>query len=498
MRGKDGVHRKAEGFLDELGVSPHFVAGSAIRDTRNIQGRRNSIRVTLDPATFPKQEYEWEIKRGIAVPQTHFDNTNYVLVDSVNSLFLARFNASRWEAPFDQGALVGRVSVSMATAVVAAQPCQRPKTALLALKAKGQSVRNVTMEASRFIRDWDGSGWSTLTTTSNPASHYRQILHDYLVYHGISPDLIVNEQFVAWRQECIDRGYEVSAVFAGASVREVLDAIAVAGYARPRFSDGFGIDWFRDRSGDLPVQTFSPRNASISVEWVSPERPVGIRATYQNAVRDFLDDEIQVNNPFYANFSGYEVRSYDSIAKPELVERRAFFDMLQSFYQQRRVWIVETAIEGLVCERGDLIGLVSDLNNDAHSGARIRRMIDSTTFTYDQDIPSESTVSLFGEPNIFLPEDIFRSGEQSVVLVSTPTGTEMRTIVAAEDSVIRVDAAFSSTELSGAHFVLGPASSFLTRCIVSEVRRTAEERAQLILVDEAPEIYQHMQERFGV
>jgi hypothetical protein len=197
---------------------------------------------------------------------------------------------------------------------------------------------------------------------------------------GISTDLIVDDQFVAWRAECSAQGYEVSAVFAGASVREVLDATAT-GFARPRFSDGFGIDWFRDRSADRPVQTFSPRNASISVEWLAGEKPVGIRATFQNADRDFVDDEIQINNPFAVNFSGYEVRSYTSIAQAGLVERRAYFDMLQGYYQQRRAWIVDCSIEGLICDRGDLVGLVTDLNDDAHSGARIRRVIDSTTFT---------------------------------------------------------------------------------------------------------------------
>lgn len=486
---------------DQWQADAHFVAAGGLRDTQNIQGRRNSIRVTLDPDLFPRVEYEWEIVRGFATTQGALESSSYGLDGAINSLFLARNTGSIWNVPVDQGAFVGRLSVGQATAIINRQPCQRPETALLALRAKGQSVRNVTIEASGFVLDWDGVGWNTLTTTSNPATHYRHKLHDYLVYHGISPDLIVNEQFVAWRQECIDRGYEVSAVFAGSSVREVLDAIATAGYARPRFSDGFGIDWFRDRSAGRPVQTFSPRNASISVEWVSPEKPVGIRATFQNADRDFADDEIQINNPFYANFSGYEVHTYSSIAKPSLVERRAFFDMLQAYYQQRRAWVVDCSIEGLICDRGDLVGLVTDLNDDAHSGARIRKMFDTTTFTYDQEIPTESTTSIFGEPNIFDPAEIFTVGEQSVVLVSTPTGTEMRAIVAAEEQpegwMIRVDQPFSSTDLAGAHFVVGPASRFMTRCIVSDVKRQGEERAQLVLVDEAPEIYQKLLERFG-
>lgn len=479
----------------------HFVAGGGLRDTQNIQGRRNSIRVTLDPEAFPLVEYEWEVVRGFAVKQNDLVADTYALFGTINSFFYARNFDSAWSIRVDQGAFVGRISVSQANVIVDRQPCQRPQTALIALRAKGQSVRNVSVKAWRFVYDWDGEGWNTLTTTKNPATHYRQVLRDYLTYHGISAELIINEQFVAWRQECIDRGYEVSYITAGASVREVLDAIATAGFARSRFSDGFGVDWFRDRKSDLPVMMFSPRNSSISVEWVMGERAIGVRGKFQNEARDYVDDEIQVNNPFYTNFSGYEVRDYDSISSPALVERRALFDMLQAHYQGRRAWIIDASIEGLVCDRGDLVSIVTDMFDDAHSGARIRKVFDAVTFSYDQEIPTESTEGLFDVSNIFEPADIFMVGEQSVVIVTTPNGTEMRTVVAADQQaegwLIRVDEPFSSTDLVGAHFVLGPISRFTHRCIVSDVVRQPEERARLVLVDEAPEIYSTLQERFG-
>ncbi|MGV8830351.1 MAG: hypothetical protein ACOH2N_00105 [Devosia sp.] len=486
---------------DQWQADASFVSGSGLRDVANVQGRRNGIRITLDPAVFPQVEYEWEVIRGIAVSRDALNSSTYVLGGAVNSLFLARNIGASWQVPVDQGSFVGRITVQQATSIVGRQPCQRPSVALIALQAKGQSVRSVTALASRYVMDWDGTGWNTLTTTSNPATHYRQVLFDYMAYHGIRTDLIVEEQFVGWRQECIDRGYEVSAVFAGSSVKDTLDGIAMAGYARPRYSDGFGIDWFRDRSAERPVTAFSPRNASINLQWVMSEKPVGIRANFQNADRDYADDEVQINNPFYSNFSGYDVRSYATIAKPALIERRAVFDMAQAHYQGRRAIIVDCSTEGAICDRGDLVGIVTDLMDDAHSGARIRKVIDSTTFTYDQEIPTESTTSLFGVPNIFDPANIFTVGEQSVVLVSTPTGTEMRTIVAALETgdgwTIRVDAPFTSTDLAGAHFVLGPVSRFMTRCIVSEVKRQGQENAQLVLVDEAPEIFQTLQERFA-
>ena len=479
----------------------HFVAGSGLTSSANISGKRNGLRVVLDEDVFPKQEYEWEIKRGIAIKAGDLVVSSYTLSGMVNSFFCARNTNAKWQVPIDQGSFVGRLTVSHVTSVIDSQPCQRPKTALIAVKSRGQSVKSLTAVAARYVLDWDGEGWNNLITTSNPAIHYRHVLADYLNYNGIDVSLISNVDLLGWRQECIDQGYEVSATFAGSSVRDVLASIATAGFARPRYSDGFGVDWFRDRSSERPMLMFSPRNATISIQFISGEKPIGIRAKFQNEALDYRDDELQVNNPFYTNFSGYDVLTYDTISNASLLERRLYFDILQAYFQGRKAWVIDTAIEGLVCDRGDLIGVVSDLLDDANSGARIRRVIDSTNFTIDQEIPAESTQSIFDTANIFDPENIFNVGESSVCMVTTPTGTEMATIVAAEKTpdgnVIRIDAPFSSTDLAGAHIVLGPASNFTNRCIVSEVRRLNEERAQIICVDEAPEIFRKMQERFS-
>lgn len=474
-----------------------FSNGSGLRDTKNITGRRNGLRIVLDPEAFPKKAYEWEVMRGAASVSNALNVSNYVLSGAVNSLFRAKSVSSRWELPVDQGALIARLSVVMATTLVNRQPCQRPGTALIAMRSRGQTVNNVTVLAGRYVRDWDGSGWSVLTTTKNPAVHYRQILWDYLTYHGIDTSLIDEASFVAWRQECIERGYEVSAVFSGQATRDALDLCAAAGFARARFSDGFGVDFFRDRSPERPKQTFSPRNARIAVEWQMDEQPVGIRAKFQNEANGYKDDELQINNPVYANFQGYEVREYGSMTNARLIERRAVFDLLQAQFQGRRAVTIETALEGVLCERGDLIGVVTDLLNDAESGARIRTVHDETTFTIDQRIPAESTESLFDVDNIFQPDNIFRIGEQTICLISTPEGTIESRVVAAEGDTIRIADLLPSLDVAGAHITLGPASRLMRRMIVSEVRRTSEERATVIAVDEAPEIHRIMQERFG-
>lgn len=482
---------------DQWQADDWFVADTGLSAVANVSGRRNGVRVVLNEDDFPKQAYEWEVIRGASCTAGDL-TSSYTLGGSVNSLFVSRYStAATWQIPVDQGAYTATVALALATTVVDRQPCQRPETAIIGLKATGQSVKNVTVIASRYVKDWDGTGWNVETTTNNPATHYRQILHDWLSYNGVDTSLIASGDFVAWRQECIDRGYEVSALMAGESVLDNLARIATAGFARPRYSDGFGVDFFRDRSEERPVQSFSPRNATISIDWAMSTKPAGVRAKFQNETDGYKDDEVQISNPVYTNSPRYNVVEYDSIANPDLVYRRAYFDMLQMHYQGRRAITVDTAIEGLVCERGDLVAVVTDLLNDNNSGTRIRSVIDSTNFTIDQRIPTEATESIFGADDVFAIDDIFTTGEQTVCLISTPTGTEMRTIVAAEGDVIRVSEALPSVDLVGAHIVLGPISKFTNRCIVSEIRRQSEERAKLVLLDEAPEIYQKMQERFG-
>lgn len=475
---------------DQWQADSHFVAGAGLTETRNIQGRRHGLRVTLDSAVHPKGEYEWEIIRGAASAASGFELSTYKLSGTVYSFFEGQNIAAEWRVPADQSVYPIRLAATHATVIVNQQPCQRPGTAILALKSRGQTVRNVTVEGSKYVADWDGAAWATPVITGNPAVHYRNLLGDYLTYHGIDQSLIVEAEFVAWRQECIDRSYEVSAVFAGTSMAEALAQIAEAGFARPRFSDGFGIDWFRSRSAERPAITFSPRNATISVEYNAAESPCGIRATFQNADDGWRDEEIQINAPGATNHPGYDTASYPSIARESLVRRRALFDILQREHQSRRVWTVNTSIEGALCERGTLVSIVTDLVDDTSFGARVRAVIDSTDIEIDQAIPAQSTTSVFDIDDIFTEGNIFETGEQTAVMVSGPNGTEMRNVVAAEGRVIRVDAEFSTIDLEGAHLVMAPLSRFTHRAIVTQIERQGEENATLTCVDEAPEIYE--------
>lgn len=270
-------------------------------------------------------------------------------------------------------------------------------------------------------------------------------------------------------------------------------------------SDSYGIEFFRDRSDERPVATFSPINSTISVSWNYSRTQSGIRATFNNELLDYEEDELQIPNPVYSFAQGYDVVKYDSIANPDLVRRRAVFDALQDYYQGRRSITIESSIEASLCERGDLISVVTDVLNDASHGARIREVLDEVTIRISQDIPAVGTQNMFAEDNVFNLDDVFRVGAQSVCMIQTPGGTVMRTIEAIDGDIIRLAEVAGpddgdmrvSDAVQGAHIAIGPLGDFTFRCIVMAVDRTSEERATLTVIDEAPEIYQKMQEMFG-
>lgn len=473
-----------------------FHGGTQLRSVNHITAQRFGVRVFLDEISFPKGDFEFQIMRGAATESGDLDSS-YEMSGDVYPLFVGYNSSNTWSIPISQGKFLARITPLQATAIAERYPSEWPETALVALKSKGNSVRNITVLASRYVKDWDGSAWAAETAScKNPATHYRQLLFDFLTFNELDTSLIDDASFVAWRQECIDRGYECSGVFAGETVGETLNSLATAGFARPRLSDGFGIDYFRDRSGDVPVQTFSPRNSSsIYFSIVLPERPSGYRITFQSEHRQWRDDQLEAVLDNAADIQNWESIEYKAISSPELIRRRGTFDLLQTDLR-RRQWIVETAIEGVVCEIGDLVSLVTDLFDDKSHGARVREVLGPRLIAIDQVIPGfDPGPDMSDDPSV---EQVFTTaGDRSVVFIHTADGIEQRAIVNVLENVIEIDDELSGLDIAGAHLNITTLSNTSHRCFVTKIERLGEERAKLTLVDEAPEIYQIMRAKFG-
>lgn len=490
--------------VDQWQAEAQFVSGSGLRDVANISGGRNGVRIKLDPTVTPADEFEFEIKRGFAFDDGSLTTSAYGLAGAVHSLFEAYSVSSNWSVATDQGDFLPRAQLVFSSSVVDRQPCQKPGTALLALESKGKSVRAVTALCGAKVPVWDGETWSGSDLTKNPAAHYRESLHRYLGVRGQSTEIIDQDSIVALYENCVTQGLEVSVMLAEPSYSDAIRSILEAGYATPALMPELGVDWYRDRSGERPVQLFSPRNSTISIEYKSEARPSGIRAKFQNERKNYVDDEVTFGNPFYTSFSGYEVLEYPSISNPDLVERRAYFDLLQLEFQSYRTWVIETATEGLVCKKGDLISVATDLLSDHGFGARVTEVLRPNAFRIDQLVPVQATESLYDIKDIFAVDDLFSVGGQSAIFISGPNGTHQSTITGADGDVIRIKDNMpgvvegeTSQDFDGSHLIIGPIENFIHRCVVSQITALSEERSRLVLVDEAPEIHEHMQARFG-
>jgi len=475
----------------------HFASGAGLRDTANIRWRKSGINVTLDESVFPKfVDYEFQIMRGLATVSTSL-TSSYQISGVTYSLFVSRVSGPNWVVPVGQGGFLSQLSLVMATAIARRWPTEWPKTAKLELRSSGQSVRAITLEAGRAVMDWNGSdAWDVkLTNCVNPATQYRQVLVDWLESREMDLDLIDEDAFVAWRAECAARGYRCSAMFAGKSHKDALAVIAEAGFARPVYGERFSVDYFRDRSGETPVQLFGLRNTeSITFDTVAPERPSGYRAGFDNRANDWVSDEIEVTLGGAADIEVFEAITYEGIDDIDLVRRRATFDLLQVDLR-RRQWTISAGLEATLCLPGDLISLVTDLMDDSSQSVRIRDAIDATHLRIDQIIPSADAPPWDTNPSI---ADLFSIGESHLIFIQTPAGVLARTITGVSGNVLTLGEALPSTDgLAGKPAHLVPESNATHRVIVTSVSPQGEERAVITAVDECPEIYSELERLFG-
>ena len=481
-----------------------FSFGSGLRDVKDVVGRRHGVRVTVPEEMFFDEGTEWEIIRGSASDESALNNS-YQISGDVVSFCRARNEGTEptpvWFVPEQQARYPATLSIAHATAIAETHPCQKPGTALIALRSRGQNIRNVTAVMARYVMDWDGSGWNTPVISANPALHARQLLSDFVEYARVAQHsriprfrdmgtLIDDADFVAWRDQCDAMGARVSYLSQGEPVAMVLQSILAAGLARPSLGARLSIDWFRDRSSEQPAITFSPRNSNLRVMYENPIRPMGVRAKFRNRHKDWREDELEVRALVTGNTGNWTREEIRGIDDPDWLRQRLTFDMLRAEHW-RTVYEIETSLEGMALRRGSLIGVVTDLVDDRAHGARVRAVPDPQILDIDQIIPSQQVLpdmSEIGEGFDF--DDLFEVGEQSVVLVTTPDGMEMRAIIGSEQvsrgrGRITLDSPLSSTDVKGAHVSIGSLSNRVRRCIVVDESPRDEFSKTVVAADEA-------------
>lgn len=376
----------ADSYFDANTGGDHYVttgnAGST--DVINVIMSDRECEFQLDRATFPAGIYEVEIRRGYTFENGDYTAASYQISGSVRDPFF--YEGTSAERIFQtRDDLSDKVFVARTNAVWNEAPVQKGNVAIIAVRARNVALDQLSVVASGYVRDWDGSGWVTWTTTSNPAPHLRDILAGTLNATPLPEAIIDNESLLDFRTDA----WECNAIIEGQSVGDATQIVAGSGFARLYQSETFGVVRDYDRSADDPVQIFTPNN-SANFSWSRgyPKLPDGFRASFVDADADY--ETRQIIHPVGA--SRTEQVTIEGLVTEAAVRERLDYDLATAKYRAG-FYSWDAASEAIKCRRGSLVGLASDVLSD--------RVFTGRVTDYDFDGSGDlAAVRLENEPDL--------------------------------------------------------------------------------------------------
>jgi hypothetical protein len=464
---------------------------------------------------FPRgNRWEVQILRGQAFREASFNTSTYQINPGTLGIydFFGYVTISTVQQTiYDQRNISNTIELTRFISLWNAPPVPDPTLfALIAVKVTNRSISELSVLASGYVNDWDGSGWNNLIVTSNPAPHLYDV---YAGVRGGSPlpvALIDSAALVAFRTLCISKSYTCNAVVEGKTYIDVATMIAACGYARPSHSELWGVCIDQDVSGNAPVQIFNPRNASgLTVSKAFARLPTGIRATYNDSSNNYLANEVIVfADPSNPDSSRLEQIAYDGLVALADVQKRAKFDLLQmqlrlAFYKFR------APVESIVCRKGDLVGLQVDTFDNYAGFSRIASITTSnglrtggnvTGITLDGSIRVNTLTGLFSQAHLFTVASIFDLGGQTGCQIRLKAGAGIfnagQVTAAANDSletVLTFATPFADPGIGqldvGCLISTGRLGTEYRRMKVFGVQPQDDRSANVVLVDEAPSLW---------
>lgn len=357
----------------------------ATSNVANVELQSDRAILWLNPTVFPRDVYEIEVMRSHVYSGGDFAAATYTMISSgtVQDIFNYYDSGGVHRVFTDQSKFLGRVGVNRLSSVWNQNPIQSRDFAQIPVKVKNRAIDQFSVLAAGYVNDWNGSNWETVTTTTNPAPHLRACYSstqsaDPLPLDLVDVDPTSDNSILYWRDHCSSNGYQVNMVIEGRSGRDVAQAIAACGYAKPRNSEQWGVVIDRDRSRDTPAQIFSSRTlADFRFDRPFVKLPHGLRVRWTDIDNDFRESELIVMDPdgeVVAASLRLEDRRYDGLISEAEVRRRALFDMKQG--RERIIFFYGTAAaDSVTVKRGDFVGVNHDVISIRGGGARVSRVV---------------------------------------------------------------------------------------------------------------------------
>lgn len=472
--------------------------GLATTDMVNVELFTDRVIFYLDPATYPKDTYEFKI-----VWSSVGKSTDLLIVPN-NDHFTWTTSGGAFQTVRTQADIAQKCVIVRHSSIVNQDPCPTTKFAKIAIKATGRSISSIGANVSGLVYDTaDDINWDVLTTSSNPATNFREILGGMLGAEPVPPSSIDDDTLFDWRQHCIDNGYEVNAVIEGKSYLDCLDICASAGYARRTHNQKWGVFIDKDRSAETPVQIFGQRNArDISWKRTYIRRPSGLRAFYNDSTDSYRQNSVTVydddSNP---DASRLEQVTYDGLVTAEEAETRARFDLLQTSLRYT-FYNFLASHDAIVCQRGSMIGVQHDILIKQAGAARIKNITRSggniTGLTLDGSVPVDTEGGILTVAHLLTTPSILTLGAKTGLAIRLKGGngiTVAEITGASDDDLTDVtfvtpfaDPGTSQIDLD-CLCVVGPLGSEYKRLIVTGIVPQDEMWATMSAVDEAPPLW---------
>lgn len=481
----------------------------ATSNVRNTELYAEKVIFYLDSGTFPKGVYEIEIKAGAPYLSASFTVAGYLyttvfdITPAVYDFFAYFLGVSFLQIPIDQSQSHNRIGISRVSSVWNQNPISVSDAfATLSIRIHGRALDQVSVVASAYTYDWDGVGWNTLTTTSNPAPHFRDVLAGRQSANPMPVDMVDDASLVAWRTQCISKGYTCNMVVDGRSAADVLAVIAACGYAHPRMSESWGVLVDKDVSAQAPVQIFSPRNMkSFRFERAFALMPTAMRIRFDDSSNDYIETSIVVPNPHAPPDQPVRIDEtrYDGLVTQADATARALFDMGQLFY--RLVYFFgDASVESLVAQRGDLVGVQHDVITQVGGFSRVQAITKDgsnniTGITLDGTIPiaSEDAWSNTAAAWSSYSSAWLAPNTGIAIRLTDQTSIVKQVTGAAGDTkqlTIAVPFVDPGTLLPECLVTSGRLGSEYSRLLVFDVAPSADMGATLTFVPEAPQLWQ--------
>lgn len=345
-----------------------------------------------------------------------------------------------------------------------------------------RALTKFNLVATRKLPIWNGTSWSALTATTNPAWAFADACRS--TYGGRRPDAYIDlAGLLTLSSAFTTAGYECNGIIdTKMSLWDALVRICQTCHCMPIDRGGI-YAMVQDKAVTTPVQMFNMRNIvrgsfSIDHAGVLEETADHVIIKYYDEDQDYRLVSIPCILPSGTDDRPREVTLWGVTARDQAYEMGMRLSAANRY--RRQIVSFETGLEGRIPSYMDPV-IVSHRLLGLEGSAQVSG--DVLTYNGTNTITvTESLTGLFTTPYVWLHD-----------LEGEPKGPYACTVTA--DKTIRIDEAFDddglvfSSSYAKPRFAIGETSAFHAKVKVTKVTPTDQHRVRIEGFIDAPEVY---------